>query len=531
MSFSSYLEAKKARIAIVNPEFTFSYWGLQHALPYFGKRATLPVACLPLLAALTPDEHTVELFDENVEELDFDYLATFDIVGVTGMSVQRFRMREILQELKGRKVFTIVGGPWVTVEEGYFEELADAIFIGEAEDTWPQFLKEWAAGAHQYRYEQKDPTDMSKTPTPRNDLMKSSRYMFGSLQFSRGCPFQCEFCDIIVIFGRRPRLKTAKQIILELESCVAEGLDTVFVVDDNLIGDKKQIKKLLREIANWQTSNGYPLTFFTEASLDLADDAEIMELMVEANFVSVFIGIESPDEESLKETKKFQNVRQGGTILEKIHRVQAAGIDVWCGMIVGFDNDDVSIFDRQREFLSQSRIAHVMLGMLHAIPKTPLYDRLRDEGRLDERDEPDFGTNVIPALMSREELLGGYVQIMKDLYDPETYFKRVDELYIEKDFRFGAARDKHWRQHRLKGWAGKAKNFVRFAYIYWRLTRSIPDKLLRDEYRRRMKNYYRHNSDPTALFSYAIKCAVHYHHYRMSQDMNATDMHVATTLI
>ncbi len=520
-----------ARIAIINPQFTISYWGLQHALPYFGKRATLPTACLPLLAALTPAEHEVELFDENVETLDFDYLATFDIVGVTGMSVQRFRMREILQELKGRDVFVAVGGPWVTVEEGYFETLADVIFIGEAEETWPQFLAEWTRGEHQYRYEQKDPTDMTKAPTPRNDLMKSSRYMFGSLQFSRGCPFQCEFCDIIVIFGRRPRLKTAEQIIRELDSCRREGLDTVFVVDDNLIGNKREIKSLLRSIARWQEENGYPLTFFTEASLDLADEPEIMELMVQANFVSVFIGIESPDEAALKETRKFQNVRRGGTILEKIHRVQDAGIDVWCGMIVGFDSDDASVFDRQRDFLAQSRIAHVMLGMLHAIPKTPLYDRLRDEGRLDQRDEPDYGTNVIPASMSREELLSGYVQIMKDLYDPETYFKRVDQLYIQDKFHFGAARDKHWRKYRLTGWLGKTKNFVRFAYIYLRLTRSIPDKSLRDEYRKRMKNYYRHNRNPAALFSYAIKCAVHYHHYRMSQEMNVTDAHVATTLI
>jgi len=519
-----------ARIAIVNPLFTHSYWGLQHALPYFGKRATLPVACLPLLAALTPAKHEVELFDENVEELDFDYLATFDIVGVTGMSVQRFRMREVLQELKGRNVFTVTGGPWVTVEEEYFEELTDAIFIGEAEDTWPQFLSEWEAGNHQYRYEQKDPTDMSKVPAPRNDLMKSDRYMFGSLQFSRGCPFQCEFCDIIVIFGRRPRLKTASQIILELESMVQERLDTVFVVDDNLIGNKKVIKALLREIIQWQSDNGYPLTFFTEASLDLADDAELMQLMVDANFVSVFIGIESPDEESLKETKKFQNVREGGTILEKIHRVQDAGIDVWCGMIVGFDNDDTSIFDRQREFLAQSRIAHVMLGMLHAIPKTPLYDRLLEDGRLDTRDEPEFGTNVIPAIMSREELRDGYIQIMKDLYEPATYFKRVDELFVDSDFRFGTARTAHWRKHPLKGWAGAAKNFARFAYIYWRLTRDIPEKALRDEYRKRMKNYFRKNRDSSALFSYAVKCAVHYHHYRMSQQMSTGDKHVATTM-
>ena len=312
--------------------------------------------------------------------LDFDAIARADIVGVTGMSVQRFRMREILRELRRRGAFVVVGGPWVTVKEDYFGDLADVIFVGEAEETWPEFLAEWEEGLHRRRYEQCEKTDMARVPCPRYDQIDARHYMFGSMQISRGCPFQCEFCDIIVTFGRRPRLKTAAQVIAELEALRAAGMEMIFIVDDNLIGNKAAIKPLLVEVAAWQRANAFPLTFFTEASLDLADDRELLRLMVEANIQSVFVGVESPSEASLRETKKFQNVRSGATIVERIHRIQDAGLDVWCGMIVGFDSDDATVFDAQREFLRESRIVHAMIGMLSAIPKTPLYQRLADEG-------------------------------------------------------------------------------------------------------------------------------------------------------
>ncbi|HKD38489.1 MAG TPA: radical SAM protein, partial [Pirellulales bacterium] len=359
------------RIVLINPRFEPSYWGLEHALPILGKRANLPVACLPLLAALTPKDHEVTLIDENVEAIDFSRLESADVVGVTGMSVQRRRMREILGELKRRGLFTAVGGPWASVQESYFDGLADVIFVGEAEETWPQFLREFAAGRAQRRYEQADRTDMTRVPLPRYDLLKMRHYVFGSVQFSRGCPFQCEFCDIIVTFGRRPRLKTAAQVRAELDALNRERMEIVFIVDDNLIGNKREIKPLLADVAAWQRERGYPLTFFTEASLDLAEDDELMRLMVEANIQCVFIGIESPNEESLRETKKFQNVRRGSTMVERVRRVQDAGMDVWCGMILGFDHDTPAVFDAQRRFIAEARILHAMIGMLTAIPKTP----------------------------------------------------------------------------------------------------------------------------------------------------------------
>jgi radical SAM superfamily enzyme YgiQ (UPF0313 family) len=508
-----------ANIVLINPRFEASFWGLEHALPLLDKRANLPVACLPLLAALTPAGHTVSLVDENVEPLDYDRLARADIVGVTGMSVQRFRMREILTELKERGAFTVVGGPWVTVQEDYFGELADVVFVGEAEQTWPQFLADWSQGRHPRRYEQADRSDMTTVPTPRFDLLKMQRYLFGSVQFSRGCPFQCEFCDIIVTFGRRPRLKTSAQVLAELEALRAQHVRIVFIGDDNLIGNKKAIKPLLRDLVAWQEANGYPLVFFTEASLDLAEDDELMQLMVDSHIISVFIGIESPNEASLRETKKLQNVRPAGTLVERVHRIQRAGLEVWCGMIVGFDHDDPSIFDAQCTFIREARIVHAMVGMLHAIPKTPLHRRLAAEGRLDPSDEPEFGTNVIPLRMTREELRDGYLRVMRDLYEPDAYFGRLEDLYIDQKLRWGGGRARYWRRHPWQHLKEQAANLARSVVVYRRLMREIPEASLRREYSRRLGRLLRSRRDPALVLLYLIKCAMHYHHHTMARQM------------
>jgi radical SAM superfamily enzyme YgiQ (UPF0313 family) len=508
-----------ADIVLINPRFEVSYWGMEHALPLMGKRANMPVACLPLLAALTPPGHTVTLVDENVEALNWERLARADIVGLTGMSVQRQRMYEILTELKKRGVFTVVGGPWVSVQEDYFGELADVIFVGEAEETWPRFLDDWKQGCHQPRYEQAEKSDMTKLPTPRFDLLKTKYYLFGSVQFSRGCPFQCEFCDIIVTFGRRPRLKTTPQILAELEALRAQKIDIVFIVDDNLIGNKKAIKVLLRDLVAYQKAHGYPFDFFTEASLDLAEDDELLQLMVDANIISVFIGIESPNEQSLRETKKFQNVRPAGTLLERVHRIQKAGIEVWCGMIMGFDHDDRTIFDAQQQFLKEARIVTAMIGMLHAIPKTPLHARLAKEGRLDPSDEPEFGTNVIPRQMSREELRDGYVRVMQTLYEPEAYFERLEDLYLKEKMPFCQGIVKYWRRHPWAWLTTQTKNLVGSIVLFTRLMRNIPEAALRKEYRKRVWRLLKQRPDPNLLLLYLVKCGMHYHQYTMARQM------------
>ena len=507
-----------ADIVLINPRFEISYWGMEHALSFAGKQANLPVACLPLLAALTPAEHTVVLMDENVEPIDWERCARADIVGVTGMSVQRFRIKEILAELKARGCFVAVGGPWVTVREDYFGELADVIFVGEAEDTWPRFLKEWAQGLHQIRYEQLDKTDMTKVPTPRFDLLKMNRYAFGSLQFSRGCPFQCEFCDIIVTFGRRPRVKTSNQVLAELDAIRKSGMRIVFVVDDNLIGNKKVIKQVLRDVIAWQEKHNYYLTFFTEASIDLADDAELMELMTRANFIATFIGIESPDEASLREAKKFQNVRSGGTLLEKVRRIQDAGMEVWCGMIMGFDHDDPTIFDRQIEFIQDSRIAFSMNGMLSAIPKTPLYDRLAADGRLDYSDPCEYGTNVVPLHMSQEQLRDGYFRVLNELYSPASYFARTEALFLQPNFEIGFKKVKNWlttpRQIPYEFML-----FLQAVGLFIRLMTRVPSAALRREYRRRLWRFLKVHRRPGIVVFYLFHMAMHYHAFRLAKDM------------
>jgi radical SAM superfamily enzyme YgiQ (UPF0313 family) len=518
-----------ADIVLINPRFEVSFWGMEHALPFMGKRANLPVACLPLLAALTPEPHTITLIDENVEAINWERCQRADIVGVTGMSVQRFRMREILAELKQRGCFTVVGGPWVTVQEDYFDGLADAIFIGEAEETWPRFLSEWERGEHAYRYEQAQKTDMSKVPVPRFDLLKMRHYAFGSLQFSRGCPFQCEFCDIIVTFGRRPRIKTSAQVLAELEAIRKTGVSIVFIVDDNLIGNKRAIKEVLKEMIAWQRRHGYPLTLFTEASIDLADDRELLELMVEANFLSVFIGIESPKEESLRESKKYQNVRAGGTLVEKVHRIQDAGIEVWCGMIMGFDNDDATIFEAQRRFIKESRITLAMMGMLHAIPKTPLYDRLLAEGRLDLCDEPEYGTNIVPLQIGREELREGYLKVVADLYRPDAYFERVESLYLDGKIQLGQGRAKYWRRHPLGRLRWEATWAVQAAGLFWRLMRGVPEPHLRAEYRRRLWKFLKHRRDPGTVLIHVLKMAMHYHAHTMARQQAAGERRIVNS--
>lgn len=510
--------ANMAEIVLVNPRFEASYWGLEHALPLLGKRANVPPACLPLLAALTPGDHRVTLLDENVQSIDYDRVARAEIVGVTGMSVQRERMREILVELKRRGVFTVVGGPWVTVCEDDFGNLADVVFVGEAEETWPRFLADWSTGRHSRRYEQSQRTDMTRVPVPRYDLLSLRHYVFGSVQFSRGCPFHCEFCDIIVTFGRHPRLKTAAQVLAELDALWAQKMGIVFIVDDNLVGNKAAVKQLLRDVAVWQQSHGYPLTFFTQGSVDLAEDEELLACMVEANIQTVFLGIESTNEDSLRETGKLQNIRRERTLLERVHAIQNAGLDVWCGMIVGFDHDDPTVFAAHREFVGRARIGHAMISMLVAFPKTPLYQRLANEGRLG-RDETKFGTNVIPLRMSRKELRDGFVQLMQDLYEPNAYFQRYEDLYLTGNLCSGQARARYWRQRPWVRLKAQAAECVRCAALYWRVICRNPRPRLGDHYRYRLWRLLRARRDPSVLFVFLVKCAVHYHHYTLAEQI------------
>ncbi len=506
-----------SEIVFINPRFEISYWGLEHALPLIGKRANTPLAALPLLAALTPPGHSVTLVDENIEDIDFDRCARADIVGLTGMVVQRGRMREILDEFKRRGVFVVVGGPWITVKEDDFDGLADVVFIGEAEQTWPRFLDEWQRGEHQARYEQDERTDMATVPTPRFDLLKMRDYLFGNVQFSRGCPFQCEFCDIIVTFGRKQRIKTSRQIRAELDALRAQGVRGTFIVDDNLIGNKKAIRPVLQDLIAWQEQHGYPMTFLTEASIDLADEPELMRLMVEANIVNVFVGIESTNEGSLRETKKLQNVRPGGTLAEKVRRIQDAGMEVMGGMILGFDHDDETIFDSHVKFISEARVINVMLGMLSAIPKTPLYDRMVKEGRLDA--EAEFGTNIVPLRLGREQLRDGFVHVLSSLNDTTAYFDRLEALYLDARLDFSRGANRYWRRHPWQAARARGLILAEALGLLARLTWKVKDTNLRREYFRRIWRFVRARRDPSILWLIVVKCAMHYHAHTMARHM------------
>lgn len=520
-----------AKIVLINPRFSTSYWSMTHALAVLDRAAMVPTAALSLLAALTPPEHEVRLMDEAVEPLDFDEIAGADLVGLTGMIVQRERMWEIARRVKALGKFLVVGGPWITVQEDYLHGLADVIFVGEADRTWPLFLQEWAAGTHGVRYEQAERTDMARLPAPRLDLFKLDRYLQGSVQISRGCPFLCEFCDIIVTFGRQPRVKTADQVIAELEAWRRAGVGAVFLVDDNIIGNRKALIPILARLAEWQREHGYIVSLHTEASLNLADDEELLNRFVEANIRTVFVGIETPNPAALLETKKFQNVDRRkpredlsqqdaeGFLLSRIHKIQSKGIKVTCGLIVGFDSDTPEIFDIHRRFIRRSGITHAMVGLLSAIPKTPLYERLRKAGRLDEKDPPDFGTNVIPAGMSREQLARGFLELMSEIYEPEAYFDRLDDLYIRRRFYDNA---ENVRVPNIPRWLRVKYLMISLGFtslLLLRLLRHVGDWPLRRFYLKRLLKYLAQRPYPMRILDYVMESACHYHLYRFSRDM------------
>ena len=364
------------KICLIAPKNPESFWTFDRILPSLGKRCVFPNLALPTLAALTPAPHEVVLCDENVEPIDFDTDA--DIIGITGFVIHKRRMLEIAEAFRRRGKLVIAGGPFATLCPEELKDHVDVIFVGEAEYTWPQFVRDYETGCWPSEYRQDDKPSMLDSPLPRFDLLKVGRYRSMAIQFGRGCPFNCEFCDIIVMYGRRPRTKSVSQMLDEVAAIHGLGVANIFVVDDNFIGNKKDAKALLAALAQWQEAHGYPIEFMTEVSLNVAQDAELLRLLKLAHFGVIFVGIESPRAASLQETNKTQNMRED--IVTSVHRIQAAGIEVMAGMIVGFDSDDASIFDEQFHFIQDARIPISMTGMLNAVPKTPLHARLKAAG-------------------------------------------------------------------------------------------------------------------------------------------------------
>lgn len=418
---------RPVRLLLINPRSPESFWTFRWAVSEIlpGKRAVNPPLGLATLAALCPPHWQVRIVDENVESLPLEPEA--DLIGVGGMGVQFPRQREILEHYRSRGHFVVAGGSYASLCPERYTDLADTVICGEAEELWPRFCADFARGCARSLYRETGIVDLRTSPVPRFDLLKLSLYTTATLQFSRGCPYMCEFCDIIVMFGRKPRHKSLEQIGRELDALRAHGVRKVFFVDDNLIGHLKAAKDLLRFLAEYQERHGYSFSFGTEASLNLAQDQELMHLFRAAHFRWAFIGIESPDEASLRETRKLQNTREHP--LAAVRRIHANGIEVLAGFIVGFDNDTLDTFERQYDFIVRSGIQTAMVGLLNALPRTPLYERLHAAGRLREQhggsDNTKADTNVVPLRMSREELVSGYRRLYERLLEDGAIARRI----------------------------------------------------------------------------------------------------------
>ena len=418
------------KIYLIAPRNPESFWTFDRILPSLDKRCVFPNLSLPTVAGITPPEHEVVLCDENVETIDFDTDA--DVVGLTGYVIHSARILELAAEFRRRGKFVVAGGPYASLCPEELQGKVDVVFVDEAEYTWPRFLADYAQGRWQPEYRQDDKPSMHDSPLPRFDLLKIDRYRTMTIQFARGCPYNCEFCDIIVMYGRKPRTKTVAQVMAEVTEIRRLGVRNIFVVDDNFIGNKKEAKELLKALAQWQRAEGFPIEFMTEVTLNIAQDDELLALMREAHFTTIFIGIESPRAASLQETHKTQNLREN--LLDSVHRIQRAGIAVMAGMIVGFDHDDPSIFEEQFRFIQDARIPISMTGMLNAVPKTPLYKRLKDAGRLVAQSVGDqfVFTNIVPAGMSSGQLYDGYRRLLQRLYGYRNYRRRVMQLLLHK---------------------------------------------------------------------------------------------------
>jgi len=415
------------RLLLINPKFPQSFWSFRWAIEEVlpGKSTACPPLGLVTLAALCPPHWQVRIVDENVEPVPLDPEA--DIVGVCGMGVQLPRQRELLSYYRKRGYYTVAGGSYASLCEEKYAALADTVVAGEAEYTWKAFCREFELGVPERLYHETGTVALADSPLPRFDLLKLDRYSYATLQYSRGCPFRCEFCDIIVMFGRKPRMKSLQQVGRELDALRRAGMRSVFFVDDNLIGNPAQAKVLLRFLAHYQKEHNYDFSFGTEASLNLAQDREMLELFRKANFGWVFIGIESTDPASLKETLKTQNLRED--ILASIRRIYRYGIDVLGGFIIGFDNDTIETFEQQYRFITAAGIQSAMIGLLTAMPRTPLYERLKKEGRINELEDSAENTrartNVVPKNMSYDTMVDAYQVLYRRLLTDREIALRI----------------------------------------------------------------------------------------------------------
>ena len=422
------------KILLVCPQYPDTFWSFKHALKFISKKASFPPLGLLTVAAMLPDEWEKKLVDMNTTTLTDKDLKWADYVFIGAMVVQQKSAWEVIDRCNKLNAKIVVGGPYFTIAHRDFEfETVDHLVLDEAETTLPPFLADLEKGCAKHVYASKERPDITKTPIPLWSLINRKKYSSLNIQYSRGCPFNCEFCDIIILNGHKPRTKTSEQMLAELDALYQQGWrGGIFIVDDNFIGNKRKLKaETLPAIIQWMKERKHPFSFLTEVSLNLADDEELMRLMVEAGCDTVFIGIESPNEESLVECNKFPN--KGRDLVASVKKIQNHGFQVMGGFIVGFDSDPLSIFKSQINFIQKSGIVTAMVGLLIAPPETRLYKRLKKENRIlpgGSGDNTDFSTNFIPK-MNYEVLVNGYKHILDTIYSPKHYCERIKTFLKE----------------------------------------------------------------------------------------------------
>lgn len=424
------------KVLMIWPRFPPSFWGFDAMMDLIPEETIHPPLGLLTVAALCPKNWKLRLVDRSFEDLLDSDILWADLVMVSGMPVQKEDIRETLLRARALGKRTMIGGPYASSEPHVLLRLADHVVVGEPDEVFESLAADLERGSAKRLYVVKDKPDISKTPVPRFDLLKIKKYASLAVQFSRGCPFQCEFCDIITLYGRKPRTKSPRQLLAELDALFELGWrDQVFIVDDNFIGHHKRALELAQSLEEWQKSHDCPFLFYTEASIDLAQRPELIEAMVKANFYYVFIGIESPSAESLAEAKKYQNLRRDQ--LDSIRFIQSQGLWVTGGFIIGFDSDTEDIFERQREFIESAALPWAMLGFLQAPTTTPLHDRMLKQGRLlaenttgNNFDRPNFRT-----LLPLPALLQGMRQTLVSLYSPSAFYNRAYRSLLQWETR------------------------------------------------------------------------------------------------
>ena len=463
---------------LIYPQNPETFWSFKYALKFIAKKALHPPLGLVTVAAMLPKSWDKKLIDENVEPLKDRHLEWADYVFISAMAIQRKSVKRLVARCREKGVKVVAGGPLFTTSHQEFEGV-DHFVLGEAEITLPHFLRDLEAGQAKPLYTTDQFPVLTSTPSPLWSLLKLRRYASMSLQYSRGCPFQCEFCDITSLFGRKVRTKNANQVLAELDSLYAAGWrGALFIVDDNFIGNRAKLKgEVLPAITCWMKQRRHPFVLSTEASIDLSDDEMLMKMMVRAGFDGVFVGIETPNEDSLAECSKLQN--RNRDLVACVKKIQSYGLEVRGGFIVGFDSDTPSVFEQQIELIQNSRIVTAMVGLLNAPRGSRLYKRVAQEGRLLTEatgDNTDFSTNIMPR-MGLEALSRGYNEIISGIYSPKPYFARVRDYLREyhpqekKKMRF---HPRYLRLHSGYAWAFPKTMVVlgvkdRARFQYWKL--------------------------------------------------------------